>query len=228
MFSIKIVYSIGCINLDSEIKEIFNKIHARTEIRKAQKRGIKIEIIPKKPLFPLIKKRCKELLSELFKRELIPWSNKFDKILNDDNNLVFFAKKGSLIISFLIIDPDPKSLIKNQKTAYLSLAATDEKFKNDCPNYLLIWEAIKYLKENGYKFFNLGLLNYKNCFDPDLEKVAFFKRKWNIFELQRIEKVSLFKYLWLKYLKRFRFFKKIKYCLEFLKIKFLNDERILG
>jgi glycosyltransferase involved in cell wall biosynthesis/SAM-dependent methyltransferase len=78
----------------------------------------------------------------------------------------------------------------------------------------VIWASINFLKQEGYEYFNLGLLEYVNCPDPDLQRVAFFKRKWNIKEREEEDQAGLGKFLYYKYFKRFRLLKSILYYLK--------------
>jgi lipid II:glycine glycyltransferase (peptidoglycan interpeptide bridge formation enzyme) len=89
----------------------------------------------------------------------------------------------------------------------LSLSSTDNEYKKYCPNYLLIWEAINFLKENDFVYFNLGLLNYVGCPEPDIERVAFFKKKWGGEEIIVRDDGGLLKLIYYKFFKRFKIFK---------------------
>jgi lipid II:glycine glycyltransferase (peptidoglycan interpeptide bridge formation enzyme) len=210
----RIHYSIAYIDLSQGREEIFKKISCRTDIRKAQKRGISVEVVEKMFLNDITRKKCEELLKNTLRRKLVPYSKKFDAILKSSSNVIFLAKKNENVVSFIVLNPNVQPLRNNEKTAYLSLSATDDKFKNDAPNYLLIWEAICYLIDKGYKYFNLGLLNYVETPDKMLEQTALFKKKWNIMEIRREENVSILKYTYYKFFKNITLFKRIVYFFQ--------------
>jgi len=216
----KLHYSVAFIDLSKSKEKIFKTIQCRTDIRKAQKNNVMIEIFDQKPLPNLLKIKCKEILEKLSRKKLFPYSYKFDLILEDSNNIFFIAKKEEKIISFIAVSPVGKfPNDEKKKTAYLSLSATDENFLKISPNYLLIWTAICYLIDKGYDYFNLGLLNYIETPNKELEKTAFFKRKWNVQELVLEEKVSILRYLYYKFLKNIIFFKKIVYFFQKFLVK---------
>ena len=83
----------------------------------------------------------KYLLSQIFFKKLFSFL--------PDNSLLFLVFKGDLPVSGAVF------LYKKPYFHYY-LAGCSEEFKNLNPNNLLLWEAMKYAKEKGFKTFNLG------------------------------------------------------------------------
>lgn len=207
-------YKIGYIDLHDSKEDIFLSLKTRTEIRKAEKNDIRI--------VPYLEDRsegvveeCIALLKELLVRELVPFSNFFPSILRDKNNILLAAYKGNKIVSFIVFSLNTKNAFFNGcKTGYLELSATDYNFKNLCPNYLLIWQAIVFLKGRNFDYFNLGLLEYDKSKDVDINRVAFFKRKWSVVERTEIEQTNFLRYVYIIFLKRFRIVKWLVYVIR--------------
>lgn len=210
----RLSYKIGYIDLNQSIDSLFSALKTRTEIRKAEKSGVTIKIfnyVADEEIY----NSCSAILKNLLKKEYVPYSSKFDKILRDKTNILLVAFLNNKVASFVVVSPEAKwNFFKDSKSAYLELSGTDDKYKNLCPNYLLIWESIKFLKNSNFNYFNLGLLDYDNCPDPDLEKVSFFKKKWGIKELSVNDDGGLMKFIYYKYFKRFRLVKIFLYYIK--------------
>ena len=200
-------YLNAAIDLSTGESDFWQKIDARTEVRMAQKSGITVELISDRSRFM---EKAVDLLKKSLLRVSVPYSLVFDEILKNEKYYFFAAIKNGELASYIVISEQENSALDG-KTAYLQLSATDDVYKKLCPNYLLIYEATKFLREKGFRYFNLGLLSYQDCPDSDLESVAFFKRKWATFEFKQTESVSALKYLYLRFLKRSSFIKRMVY-----------------
>lgn len=210
----KIVYYVGYIDLTKSQDDLWRDIDARTEIRKAEKSGITIECITGMK-DPIIVARCQELQRALFARELIPYDEAaFSAICSDSLSMMGIARMNNSVISCIVVKEQPDISWKDGKVARLEISATDSNAAQYCPNYLLIWQMSEWLRQHGYKAFNLDLLYFKNAPDPDLARVASFKRKWAVTEVERIGHVSWPHYLYIKFLKRFSAIKKLVYMVR--------------
>jgi hypothetical protein len=212
-------YSIGYIDLRPEINVIFDSIKTRTEIRRAEKSLITAKVFRGDVPLEIIKD-CQAILKELLHREYVPYSPIFDKLLLDKNNYLFVAYQQDKVVSFILVNPQTKNnFFKDHKTAFLELSGTKDEKKSHCPNYLLIWRAIIFLKEQNFTYFNLGLLNYLHSPDQAIENVAFFKRKWNIQEQIMTEESGWGKFFYYRYLKNHLAIKKLVYLIKLLLFK---------
>lgn len=208
--------SLASVRLDRDLSLIEQAIETRTEIRKAKKHGITIQVFEGTVPLP-VQHRCEEMLRALLARELVPFDVIFSKIISDPKNIVLVAYHETVPVSFICLAQQSRNpLFRSMRTAVLELSATDERYRNYCPNYALIWEAICFTKERNFERLNLGLLTYTECPDPDLERVAFFKRKWSIEEIPQEESVGYFKYFYLRFLKRYKTAKRVVYFMNVL------------
>ncbi len=206
--------TLAVIDLHRNIENIESSIRTRTEIKKAAKSGIVVKTFSGNSSLE-IQSTCILLLKQLLARELVPYDAIFEKIIQNPHNILMVASLNDTIVSFICISPKSKNpYFHDFQTAVLELSATNNEYRSLCPNYALIWEAIVSLKQTGFQFFSLGLLTYTDCPDPDLERVAFFKKKWSIKEIPQEESVGYFKYLYLKFFKRYRFVKQVVYITQ--------------
>ena len=148
-------YQTAIVDLSMDIEKIWEAIiHSkrRNMIRKAEKSGIKIEFFgPEgfKYLNPLIKETQKKsggkALSEIF----------FKKILEDNYNkkkaIILIAKKDNEILSGIF-------LIGNKNMMHYWQGASKHEVKNLGQGELLQWEAIKWSKENGSRYYDLCVI----------------------------------------------------------------------
>lgn len=204
-------YRIAYIDVTVASDELFRRISCRTEVRRAEKEGVTVVVHEHADRSAGLIAACRSMLEPLLAAERVPYDSSFDRLIAGPDNYLFvaYAPDGSPA-SFITVEKQAKSeAFVGKKAAYLSLSATNQVYKALCPNYLLIWRAIAFLRERGFECFNLGLLVYENCPDPDLERVAFFKRKWHGEEYVQHETVSWPVYLYYRYLKRHRFAKTI-------------------
>lgn len=212
----KLLYKIGYIDLKQKPEQFWEGLNCRTEIRKAQKSDVEIRLATNDERIRSFDD-CRILLFHLLKRELVPYSEVYDRIIRDKNNLLFLALMDNKIVSFIVVSKKAKNdHFNNSKSAFLELSATDDKYKSFCPNYLLIWRAVEHLREAGFEFFNLGLLNYVNCSDDNLNRVAFFKKKWNIREIETQEDCSYLKFFYYLYLKKYEPVRRLIYMIKAL------------
>ncbi len=207
----EIVYRVGYIDLAIPEQKWWDSIDARTEVRKAQKSGITVRFIEQAKDAAAIA-RCQELQQELFAREKIPYAKDiFGELLARPDSLLGVAELEGKIISCVLIIDQPDYSWEGGRIARLEISATDAAYAKLCPNYLLIWQAANYLRTKGYRIFNLDLLYFDNAPDPDLERVAAFKKKWALLEVERRGPVSWPHYIYIRFLKRFHFLKSLVY-----------------
>ncbi|MBU4217095.1 hypothetical protein L6270_04675 [Candidatus Parcubacteria bacterium] len=207
-------YTIGYIDLRSELTELFKRIKCRTEIRYAEKNNVSVQIYYGNAEVGVIDE-CRVMLKQLLKNEYVPYSKGYDLLLADPENYLLVAYRNNQAVSFVLILPKTaNSFFGKEKTAFLGLSATVHSEKKYCPNYLLIWQAIEFLKSQDFIFFNLGLLIYLNARDSALANVAFFKQKWAISQTEITENCSMTKYVYYRYLKRFKFIRVALYLIK--------------
>lgn len=210
------------IDLKLDLEERFKKIDCRTEIRMARKSGVVTKVLSGKK-DPAIIDVCAQLLRHLLKKKFVPFPALFQTMLADEKNWLLIAEKDGQIISFALLNPENKSggPLAHAKAARLEVTATDETYKKLCPNYLVIWSAIEFLKAEGYEALIWGLSHYVNCPDPELDSLRFYKEKWYISSYEVTENSSWPRYLFFRYLRNFSYIKKIIY---WVKIHILNEE----
>lgn len=214
-------YTIGYIDLRKSLENIFKGIRCRTEIRKAQKSDVRVTLQPLgERRNEEVIKACQTLLRQLLREERIPYDESFDILIQDSTNYLFVARKDMCIVSFVVVTPaTSNNFFARTKTAFLSLSATNRKYRVLCPNYLVIWDVINFLKSENFDYFNLGLLQFIGCPDSSLDRVSFFKKKWNVIERKEQSEASLQKFLYYRYLKRFWFIRELVYRVKFYRIK---------
>lgn len=201
-------YTIGVVDLRQDEAAYFSKLSCRTEIRRAEKDGVTVHLYEAERPARVVA-ACRTMLKELLENELVPYDAEFDRLLEDTGHLLLVAFLGGEPVSFIVVSPQGSGARFDQPAAYLALSATASRSRAHCPNYLLLWEAVKLLKARNFSYFNLGLLEFTGSDDPAVARVAFFKRKWAIFERTERRAVSLSKYLYNRYLKRFGFVRQV-------------------
>lgn len=224
---LKIFFQLAYIPLEIPPDVWWSQIQTRTEIRKAQKNGVSVEFFSGVKTPELITS-CLVLQEQLFERELIPFQKGiFQKILEHPDTIIAVAKKDGEIISCISIDEQKGVLYKEKKVGRLATSATNNLFSHLCPNYLLIWEATTWLRNHGYGYFNLDLLNFVDCPDPDLERVAFFKKKWAPEIVVRQTQFSIAHYVYVRFLKRYHVMKSFVYAMHAIKNSFFRPKDLV-
>lgn len=223
----ELTYTIAYIDLEKSEVDLFKQIRCRNEVRKAQKNNIEvIEFCKRREGAEEIKK-CKEILSETLRHKLVVYSKEYDDIFFSDENTLLLALHEGKIVSFIVINHVANGeIFVGKKSAYLALSATSSTAKMLLPNYILIWSAILLLKNKGFKFFNLGLLEFIQCFDPSLSSAAIFKRKWGVIESNVTGSASLGKMLYYRYFRGSTLLRICVYTIKNVYKKF--HERILA
>lgn len=218
----KLTYVNVYLDLKVDLEERFSKIKCRTEIRMARKSGVTTRVLSGKK-DPVVVATCSKLLRHLLKNKFVPFPPLFQTMLEDEKNWLLIAEKDGAVASFALLNPENKSggPLAETKTARLELMATDGAYKKLCPNYLVIWSAIEFLKAEGYEALIWGFSHYLNCPDPEFDSVRFYKEKWYISSYEVTEKTSWPRYIFFRYLRRFSTIKKIIY---WIKIYFLKEE----
>lgn len=210
------------IDLTVDLEERFKKIDCRTEIRMARKSGVITRVLSGKK-DPAIVAMCARLLRTLLKKKLVPFPPLFQTMLEDEKNWLLLAEKDGVIASFALLNPENKASgpLAGKKTARLEVMATDSTYKKLCPNYLVIWSSIEFLKAEGYEAMIWGFSHYLNCPDPEFDSVRFYKEKWFVSSYPVTEKTSWPRYIFFRHFRRFSFVKKIIY---WIKIYLLKEE----
>jgi len=203
------------IELEKDKDTLWNNIHKnfRTDIKKAKNRfNIKVSTTKSKEDISI----CKEILEQHNKRLFTPLPNNYTFYSKDD--VLFVSKYENKIIGFGIAGPQQKS---KQKTAVMKWAANLPEHNQTQSNTLLYWEIILYLKSKKFKYLDLGGSDYGTK-DPQLLRLKKYKEKWNGLKKTSTQDIGIVQYLWLKYLRRYTIFKRIKY---FLLTKFSSRYR---
>lgn len=215
----ELTYLIAYIDLRQSEEDLFKKIRCRNEVRKAQKNNIEVIEFGGKREGAAEVKKCKEILSETLHHKLVIYSKEYDDIFLSNNNTLLLALYHGEIVSFVVINHVANGeVFVGKQSAYLALSATSRTAKMLLPNYLLIWSAVLLLRNRGFQFFNLGLLEFVDCYDPSLASAAIFKRKWGVIESRVTGSASFVKMI---YYRHFRgstllriFVYNIKKCLQ--------------
>ena len=63
-------------------------------------------------------------------------------------------------------------LLKYKNTVYSEYTAADPEYLHLRPNHWILWKAIEYSKDQGYKYFDFGLSSKSN------KGLVDFKRRW--------------------------------------------------
>lgn len=215
------------IDLTIDLEERFKKIDCRTEIRMARKSGVTTRIVSGKKDSALVV-TCARLLRTLLKKKFVPFPPLFQTMLEDEKNWLLVAEKDGSVASFALLNPENKAPgpLTGKKTARLEVMATDGAYKKSCPNYLVIWSAIEFLKAEGYEAMIWGFSHYLNCPDPEFDNVRFYKEKWYVSSYPVIENTSWPRYIFFRYLRRFSLVKKIIYWVKTSVLKEELPERI--
>lgn len=196
----ELTYTIAYIDLQQSEADLFKSIRCRNEVRKAQKNNIEVIEFSEKREGSTEVQKCKEMLSETLHYKLVVYSKEYDDIFLSNKNTLLLARHEGEIVSFVVINHVANGeLFTGKKSAYLALSATSGTAKKLLPNYLLVWSAVLLLKNRGFKFFNLGLLEFVNCYDPSLSSAEIFKRKWGVIENRVTGSASYGKMIYYRY-----------------------------
>ncbi len=182
----------------------------RGAIRKAVKSGINVEITNN----PKDIDECYRLYFEMTKRNYLHTIKKEAIFTKDRSTLV--AKYNNKIISFMTVGDESERW--DQKTGTLIANATNAEYRILQPNALLYWESIKFFKNKGYEYLNLAGLDTRSQ-QEHLVAIDHFKRRWGGEEIVLRKKVDIFRWIYWKALRHFKFFRYLNYKLQKLFIK---------
>jgi len=163
-------YFTHTLNIQKDQNNLFEELTSsnRRAIRKAEKAGIKITRSNR--LEDL--KTFHDLLCLTRKRHGLPpqpWKffrNLFKETISKGNGILFLGETDSKPIAGALF------LIFN-KTATYKFGASDKRFQDTRANNLVMWEAIKTLRLNGFERLDFGRTSHSN---KGLRK---FKQQWN-------------------------------------------------
>lgn len=111
------------------------------------------------------------------------------KYLGEKRTSLFFARVGALVVA-------ADFLMHDFEIAYYHFAGSDENYFKLCPNNLLLWEAILWTKQHGFKTCHLGggvsskeddsLLRFKSTFSPRRKPLYTYDRVHNKVKYQEL------------------------------------------
>ena len=162
-------FAIHYLNLAQNSKEIFQSFRSSTKrnIKKAQKSGLKIEV--SNELEPV--KTFYHLHCITRKRHGVPpqpfrfFRNIYRYVISGNKGLTVTASfKGNVVAAAIFFYLSDQAIYK--------FGASDLKYQNLRPNNLVMWEAIRYFAERGFKTFHFGRT------EPENRGLLQFKRGW--------------------------------------------------
>ncbi|MBZ9689216.1 GNAT family N-acetyltransferase [Clostridium estertheticum] len=149
---------------DEELLKVFKDTCGRL-IRQFERRGAIIEIAEADEEFAI---EYYEQLEEVFaKQNLVP-TYRVSKVLDLFNSL-----NNNQLLCLRVRNPEGKGIATSifvglNQRFYFWGGASFREFQSYRPNEYMIWYAIKYFREKGYKYFDMyGERDYKNKFCPD-------------------------------------------------------------
>ena len=159
------------LELEESEDKTFQKFHGtsiRASIRRAEKKGLSLEIINSTAGL----KAFYSLYTNLRKRLGLPilpykfFNSVFTDLIKDDRILIPVVKYEDLIVAAGFI-------LKFKDTFYLEYTASDYSRLDLYPNHKLFWEIIKIAIKNKAKFVDFGRTEVNNS------SLVTFKDKWN-------------------------------------------------
>lgn len=153
---------------DEELFKVF-KTDCRNYIRQFEKRGANIETARADEQFAT--EYCEQLQEVFAKQGLVPTYG-VEKVLD-----LFKSLNNDQLLCLRVRDPEGKCIattifVGYNERFYFWGAASFREFQFYRPNEYMIWYAIKYFREKGYKYFDMyGERPYKNKFGP--EKISY-------------------------------------------------------
>ncbi|SHK17242.1 Acetyltransferase (GNAT) domain-containing protein [Clostridium cavendishii DSM 21758] len=172
------------LNLNKTIDDIWKndiKSKNRNMIRKAEKNGLYVEI---KNDYSTFKEIYEETMGKVSAYEYYYFKpSYYDNMENDKNYIMLNVKLEDKIIASAIF-------MKYGEYFHYHLAGSRKEYLGFAPNNLLLWEAIKYANQNGYKLFHFGggltnslednLFKFKSSFSNDSLEFYIGKRIHNV------------------------------------------------
>jgi lipid II:glycine glycyltransferase (peptidoglycan interpeptide bridge formation enzyme) len=143
----------------------------RRAIRKAEKSGVKVEVVTTQAAML----EFYRLHVGTRRRHGLPpqprsfFLNIYEEIIKPGQGFVVLGRTGSQLVAAAVF-------FRYGNTAVYKFGASDEIFQGIRANNLVMWEAIKYLMQNGCKMLHLGRSSLNN---PGLRR---FKAGWGVVE----------------------------------------------
>lgn len=153
---------------DEELFKVF-KTDCRNYIRQFERRGASIEIAKADKQFAT--DYYEQLIEVFAKQGLVPTYG-ITKVLD-----LFKSLNNDQLLCLRVRNPEGKCIattifVGYNERFYFWGAASFRKFQFYRPNEYMIWYAIKYFRDKGYKYFDMyGERPYKNKFGP--EKISY-------------------------------------------------------
>lgn len=204
-----IQYSTMLINLKKTEEDLWDQIgNVRTDIRKAQKNGVEIVLVPTEE----DRREAFGLYLTMMKKKFLPVEMNYSLEPSKEHELIV-AKYQWKVISYIRFHLYSKiDLHGKAKICAFETIASDDEYKHLSVNSLLYWEGILYMKSLWFEYLNFNGVSYQYG-GGDLNSLAFFKRKWNGIEIQCISKRSLFSYIYWRWFRKYQFVRSIVYTL---------------
>lgn len=171
------------LDLTKGIENIWNediKSKNRNMIRKAKKNGLSVE---ESMDFETFKKIYSSTMNKVDADNYYYFDNNYYESLKENNNCILLnVKKDNLVIASAIF-------MGYREYFHYHLAGSLNEYLKFAPNNLLLWEAIKYAHEKGYKKMHFGggltnnigdnLFKFKNSFSKEYADFYIGKRIHN-------------------------------------------------
>ena len=163
------------LNINPDIETIWKKCKqksVRYSIKKAEKMGVKIEKSKEKDGIRIfydlnvLTRKKHGVIPQPFSFFLNIWN----QIINQGYGFVSIAWYNGTPIAASIF-------FEYKNTIYHKFNASDKNFIHFYPNYLILWDAIKYAYNKGIKYLDLGRTS------PDNKGLLNFKRHWGAEEI---------------------------------------------
>lgn len=153
-------YSTAYVDLLLSEDDLRKKLNSkwRNQLSLSERKGVTVEVNLAEDYIKIILQKYKMMTSEknfygLSENEILTLYDNFSK-RSQFINLIAYDCEG-LIVAFSIV------LCYGDQAVYL-IGWVDNNARRLNPSNLLLWSAIKYLKLNGYKIFDLGGLDEQN------------------------------------------------------------------
>lgn len=171
-----------CVNLIKTEDELISEMHPknRYNIRLAEKKGVKIEIVKNnfqkyfEKFYTLLKETAKH---DNFKLHLKNYYQNIFETLTTDNAFLAVARYDNKILLVNLV-------LLYGETAYFIFGGSSDKFKNLMFSHLAQWETIKEAKKRGMTVYNLGGVQGNDGSYKNYKGVSVFKKRFDgeIFE----------------------------------------------
>lgn len=175
MFKVNNYYKNFVLSISPDIETIWRNCKqksVRYSIKKAEKTGVKIEKSKEKDAIRIFYN-----LNVLTRKKhgVIPqpytfFENIWQLLISKGYGFISIARYNKMPIAASVF-------FEYKNKIHHKFNASDEKFLNLYPNYLILWDTIKYAYNKGIKYLDLGRTS------PDNEGLMSFKRHWGAEEI---------------------------------------------